>query len=504
MTKNKFVWTLILFVLSLAAFFYLRLSNLNGIPVFVDEGIYVRWSQLIKTESSLRFIPQTDGKQPLFMWVTVPFFKINSDPLIAGRLVSVTAGLGTLFGLVFLTYVLFGDFLIASLAALVYAILPYTVFFDRMALADSLLAMFGIWSLGLSILFAKTRRLDHAMFLGFALGGGLLTKSPAIIFYVWLGLAIFFFYRPKNNSLRSFGQLIAGVLAALIISQIMYNILRLGPAFNMIGARNQDYVFTLKEVLTHPFNPLIGNLKTTATWFWLLFSPTIIATLIFGFLPVKTRYLILFLCLVSLFPLFGQAAIAKVYTSRYALFAVAPLIPVSALGFHWLLTRKGPIIKYSSLLLLAIPVILSYLCVFRPTDAQLPFDMRNGYLEEWTAGWGQKEIADYFIELETKGERVIAFTEGFFGTLPDGLQIYTEGHKNIIIVGSNPNVSSIPEGLVNTSPDNQRFLIVNKSRNHLPAKDIQNLQLIKEYAKPARADGSSEALQFYRYQPSSL
>ena len=104
MIKNKFVWTSIIAIIAVGLFFFLRLSKLNSIPVFVDEAIYIRWSQVMRNEASLRFLPQTDGKQPLFMWATIPFFKISSDPLVAGRLVSVATGFGTFLGIGFLTY----------------------------------------------------------------------------------------------------------------------------------------------------------------------------------------------------------------------------------------------------------------------------------------------------------------------------------------------------------------------------------------------------------------
>lgn len=499
MTKNKKIWIIIFSLLAFALFFFLRLSKLNNIPVFVDEAIYVRWSQVMKAESSLRFLPQTDGKQPLFMWSTIPFFKISSDPLVAGRLVSVATGFGSLLGIAFLTYLLFGDLLIASLSMLVYSILPFAVFFDRMALADSMLAMFGIWSIGLSILFAKTHKLEHAMFLGFAIGGGLLTKSPAIFFYVWLAISTLFFFRTKGNKKRSLGNLLLGIFAVVVISQMMYSILRLGPAFNMIGARNQDYLFTWKEVLGHPLNPFIGNFKTTLNWLWLLFSPTLILSFIFGLIPKKTRMTSLFLILVSFIPLIAQASIAKVYTSRYILFAILPLVPIIGFGLNWLITRKGLLIKLSAIIILIVPLIFSLLSVFQPAKAPLSYDMHNGYLEEWTAGWGQKEVASYLINLESKGEKIVIFTEGYFGTLPDGLQIYTEGHKNITVVGSSPRVNNIPEGLINTSPENKRFLVINKSRNFLQPSVLEKLKLIKEYPKPARLDGTQEALQFYEY-----
>jgi len=499
MTKNKLITVLLLTLLSFGLFFFLRLSKLNNIPVFVDEAIYVRWSQVMKNEASLRFIPQTDGKQPLFMWTTIPFFKITDDPLIAGRLVSVAAGFATMLGLGFLSYVIFGDLLAGSLTMLVYSILPYAVFFDRMALVDSMLPMFGVWSIAISVSFAKNQRLDTAMLLGFVLGGGLLTKSPAIFFYVWVAISLICFFKLKGNKLKSLGNLLLGLFAIVVISQLMYGILRLGPAFQMIGARNQDYLFTWQEVLRHPLDPLLPNLGRTLNWLWLLFSPTLLLALIFGLFSKKTRLLSLFLILLSLVPLVAQGAIAKVYTSRYALFAVLPLVPIIGFGLNWLIIRKGLLIKLSAIILFAVPLVISILCVFTPTKAPLSFDMRNGYLEEWTAGWGQKEVAAYLIDQEAKGENVVVFTEGFFGTLPDGLQIYTNGHKNITIVGSNPTITIIPEGLVNTAPTNKRYFVINKSRNKMQPSIQERLRLIKEYPKPARIDGTQEALQFYEY-----
>src|SRR5258706_7350507 len=244
MIKTKFLWLLSIPLLSLTLFLFLRLPGLNNIPVFVDEAIYIRWSQVMRNEPTLRFVPLQDGKQPLFMWATIPFFKIISDPLIAGRSLSIVAGLGSLLGIGLLTYLLFDNFLIAAFASLVYAVLPFTVFFDRMALVDSLLAMFGVWSLIFTVKFVKTLKLEYAMLLGFSIGAGLLTKSPATIYYLWLILAIPFFFRFPKGFPGAFGRLILGLTAVLLISQAMYGILRLGPGFQMVGARNQDYLYT--------------------------------------------------------------------------------------------------------------------------------------------------------------------------------------------------------------------------------------------------------------------
>ena len=495
--KNNWKLPAIIFAFALIAFFVFRLIQLNNIPVFVDEAIYIRWSQIMRTEATLRFIPLSDGKQPLFMWLTIPFFKFFSDPLIAGRMVSVAAGFGSLLGIAFLSWLLFGSLLTTSVTALLYSIIPFSVFFDRMALADSLLCMFGLWSLNLSILFARSKRLDHAMILGMFLGGGLITKSPAVVFYLWIILALIFFGDIKKLSKVQIKNIILGLLAIVIISQGINSILRLGPGFSTIGARNQDYVFSWKEVLTHPLNPLIGNLKSTISWLWLLFTPSIFVITFFSFLNKKKLLPILFVLLICAAPLFAQASIAKVYTSRYILFASIPLLTLSALSINWMMKKRSLLWQIITIIVIAIPLYFSYLYTLDPQKAPMSFDMRNGYLEEWTAGWGNREISNYLKDLEDQGNNVVVFTEGYFGTMPDGLQIYTEGHKNITVVGSPPDVNHLPEGLVKSAKTNKNFLIVNQSRNHLSQADLDKLILVSEFPKPQRLDGTHETLQFY-------
>ena len=66
----------------------LRLINLSSLPVFADEAIYVRWAQVMRENAVFRFLPLTDGKQPLYMWVVIPFLKVFSNPIIVASIVS--------------------------------------------------------------------------------------------------------------------------------------------------------------------------------------------------------------------------------------------------------------------------------------------------------------------------------------------------------------------------------------------------------------------------------
>jgi len=98
-----------IFLIFILFLFYIfsRLIRINLIPIFTDEAIYIRWAEIARYDAAWRFISLSDGKQPLFVWLTMvvlPFFK---DPLIAGRLVSAVAGLITMIGLFLLGWELF-------------------------------------------------------------------------------------------------------------------------------------------------------------------------------------------------------------------------------------------------------------------------------------------------------------------------------------------------------------------------------------------------------------
>lgn len=121
-------WSYILAGVLALVLFFLRLYHLTILPVFADEAIYIRWAQVMKAEETLRFLPLSDGKEPLFMWIMIPFFKFVNDPLFAGRLVSVLSGFGTMIGVSCLSWLLFKSKKVALASALIYAVSPFPSF----------------------------------------------------------------------------------------------------------------------------------------------------------------------------------------------------------------------------------------------------------------------------------------------------------------------------------------------------------------------------------------
>ena len=496
---------ILILVCLITAYFLLRLPNLTLQPIFADEAIYIRWAQVIKAESTLRFLPLSDGKTPLFMWSMIPLFKFIQDPLFAGRFLSVISGFFTLLGVFFLARKVFNT-RTAFWAGLLYVITPYTVFFDRMALVDSMLAAFTVWIVYFSIWLINSLRLDLSMILGYLLGGAILTKTPGMINLFLLPISILGFNRKKGGKYTLVNLLILwGV--AIVIALVMYNFLRLGPNFHLLSSRNADYVFSPLELVGRPLDPFIPHFHDISDWFPKLFTWPILFSIVMGIIyliyglwrqffkgPLLFGVIVL---LWALIPLAINMAFLRTFTARYLLSSVPLLLIIAAFGVTRLLPRLAYIKRFPILLmlivLLPLPLYFNYLLLTEPTRAPLPREERKGYLEDWTAGYGFKDIAGFLLE-KSQNQRLVLGTAGFFGTLPDGIQIYLD-KANISIVGSSATISA---QIRDAAKDNLTFFVGNKKDLIGSVKDVV---LIKEYPKARSSEGLQDATVLYQVLP---
>ena len=487
--KHKF--QIAIGLLIILTFFGLRLPNLTLQPIFADEAIYIRWAQVMRAEPTLRFLPLTDGKTPLFMWVLMPVLKFIPDPLLAGRLLSVATGFLTLIGVFLLTRKVFGV-KAGFFASLLYATTPYTVFFDRMALVDSMLASFTIWIIYFAILLNQKLRLDLAMILGYLLGGALLTKTPAMIHLLILPISILGFKKGRKNLVK----IITLWIVAIGIAIIMYNLLRLAPSFHMLSARNADYIFSLTELTGRPLDPFIPHLRDIADWFPKLLTWPLLGLIVLScLLMVKTgNRLGLLILLWALIPMLTLMAFLKTFTARYLFLSIPPLLILAGSGLDRVSQGKL-VISVILIFLVIFPALhFDYQLITNPPPDNLPKAERRGYFEDWTAGYNFKEISDFLNEKRKEGP-VIVGTEGYFGTLPDGLQIYID-KADIQVV---PGRATISAELKKAAVVNQTFFVGNKSRI---GEVVEGGKFLKEYKKALPLDGRlQDAIVIYQVEP---
>ncbi len=483
---KEWKWTILILILILAIGLGIRIINLTILPIFVDEAIYVRWSQVMATEPTLRFLPLSDGKQPLYMWVLMFLIKYFSDPLFIGRLVSVATGMGTMLGIFTLSYLFFKNKLTSLFAVFVYAISPFSVFFDRMALVDSMLSMFGIWTAIFSFLTAKYKRLDLAMIAGFMLGFAALTKSPAM--FIALLLPSFWLLTSWKGIWR------LGV--TYFIAFAMYNIQRLGPNFSLLTSRTEDYILPISHIWTNFFDPLIPHVKDFFVWLISMGPATLIPLVLLGVYFGFKKYLreTLILLVWVLFPVLIQAEFAKAFTARYIFFVLPYLFILSGMIFL-IKTKWLKVISYILIILFIVPsLIFDYYLLTNPERANLPRGERSGYLEEWTAGQGIKEVSEYIRKEEAKdsGKQIVVGTEGYFGTLPDGLQLYLNDLPNVIVIGVGVIIDDTPKSLKEAvKAGNKTYLVINKSRYKGNAEE-DGYKLIASFKKGLRLTDSRQ------------
>ncbi len=430
-------------------YFFLRLISLLSLPIFTDEAIYMRWAQIALQDANWRFISLTDGKQPLFIWASMITMRFVSNPLLAGRLVSVVSGFFTMLGLWFLALELFKNKKIAFLTTILYIFYPFAQVLDRMALYDSMVGTFYVWSLYFSVLLVRKVRLDLAYTLGFLIGGGILNKSTNFfsIYLLPFTLLIFDWTKPKIISrIIKFGLLI---LIAVVIAQIFYGILRLSPLFGMIEAKNATFVFPFSEWIKDPFLHIASNAKGLSNWLmsYLGLGYIILIVASMFFLRKFTREKIL-LFLYFIVPFVTLSIFGRTIFPRFTFFMSLPLLCLAGLSLSSIMsnlsnkffgkTKQGVYKLITNIIVFVIFVgysgFISLQFAYDPINAAIPKADSNQYVNNWTAGWGVKESIA-FLEKQAQDKKIFVATEGTFGLMPASLELYLVQNKDITIKG---------------------------------------------------------------------
>lgn len=477
-TLKKYWLGIIISIFLILSFFITRLTNLTILPIFTDEAIYLRWAQIAWHDAAWRFISLTDGKQPLFTWLVIPLMKVIPDPLYAGRLLSVFAGFGSLIGIWLLTWELFKNKKAAILASAFYVFIPFFLFYDRMALVDSLLTMFGIWVFYFGILLARHLRLDLAMILGMILGLALLVKSPATFYMYLLPSTILFLKTSKTGKLKSILTWASLLLVVVIISLAIYNIMRLSSFMHMIAIKDSTFLVGKQEFIDHPFQFLIGNLDGLTDWLrtWLT-QPIFylgLLSLLLGLFRYRREKL--FLAVYFILPLMAEGSFAKVLYPRYVLFFSPPLLIATA---QIAIELWDKIEKYKEniniqifikslfiglfLFILSYMLFTDYKILTDPVNAPLHRAEKGQYLDNWPGGAGVKETISIFKEKSRNG-KISVFTDGTFGLLPFSLELYLWDNQNIEIKGiwPLPLDKAIPEEILLKAKAMPTYIVFNQ------------------------------------------
>lgn len=473
------------FLFLIPVYFFSRLFNIMTLPIFTDEAIYTRWSQIGGMDTNWRFIALTDGKQPLFTWFDMAVMRIVKDPLLSGRLVSVFAGFGTFVGLYFLGKEVFKNKYIGLICSFLYLIYPFGLVYDRMALYDSLVGTFAVWGLYFAILLVRTVRLDVAYTLGLIAGLGTLNKTSGFATIYFLPFtALIFDFKQKNLRNRFVKWIIFAGVAA-ILTYALYSILRLSPFYYLIDQKNATFFYPVREWLKHPFTFFIGNMRGLLDWLVSYMSWPFVLLIAASFFVSKKYFREkIFLLVWFAIPLVLTALDGKVLYPRYILFMTLALIPLVAFSLSWIYEKiKNPLVWVLVLILFCvIPIYSCYTVLVDFPHANIAKPDLGQYINDWPAGGGVKEMVNFLSDQSKKGKLYVA-TEGTFGSVPTlGVEIYLNENKNIEKRGIWPVPENIPTDLLEKSKTERVYFVFDQTQTP-PLSWIKYLQFIAKFQK---------------------
>lgn len=417
---------------ALVLFFALRIGFALSLPIFNDESIYLHWGKIFQFHpNEMFFATELDGKPP----GTTIFFGILTllpfDPLYTVRFTNILFSFTTLLLLASILKRYFSK-KYATLFIFLYAVNPFLVLFDTLALQEPSLTLLSTLLLSLTLSMMRAPTLLTGIMIGLTAGIGSWIKPNIMIFLPGLLTGLFLAWRTLSTQRKN---IIPALFGAIVSFLVIFLPLRCHPLFTMIERKTAERAFSFFEILTLPFGTWISHTVSTFAWFIGYGTIPVILLSLFGivtsFQMKKYRFFILWFIL----PILATLLTAKMLTARYIVYGVPILILFSTLGIMKLTRFRSCITICSvgislvaSILLALFPLSYSRFLSFLPRT-QSDFAQ---YVSGWTSGYGIKE-ALLFLEKKAAASPIVITVRLDSGNPEDAMYLYGERIKNAIV-----------------------------------------------------------------------
>jgi 4-amino-4-deoxy-L-arabinose transferase-like glycosyltransferase len=376
-----------------------------ALPVFEDEGSQVRWIYRI-IDAHEWTLPLFDGK-PLEAWPMVPLVQMGLSPLSAMRGLHVVAGIiGAILVYLLALHVIERRWAFACGA--LFAISPFTVYLERLALSDIFMSTSAVWVMLNVLAFTQIPSARRAVLLAASLLLVAISKFPiGFEMLVAVPLALLLMPEAARRPLLmqpALGKLAAAQMPALLLLLLVIGVaifrLRRGhaPGFGIqdfIGIGLGQYRELAASIgVSRP--TLLGELNAQLTWpVTAAGAVGLIGAAVLG--EWRQRWLIA----MGVIPLLAIALFARFWYSRYLLFALPPLLIAAVWGWRSLLSMAPVPLRAGGIALLGLCAVLmvrqSALLIGDPAAAHWsPLD-RFQYVAGWGSGYGYEEAARYIL-----------------------------------------------------------------------------------------------------------
>jgi Dolichyl-phosphate-mannose-protein mannosyltransferase len=479
-----------------------RLVGLMTLPIFCDEAIYIQWAARILRGQLLA--PLHDGKL-LHVWLIALALPWVSEPLWVARLLAVLEGAIALYACYCIGARLYGR-LAGVLCAALYVLCPFTLFYDRMALADGPLSAFAALTLLWSIAVIQDGRRLYVLLLGLAMAAAILCKMPGVLTLLTPMIAAFLLAKPPRIH----------VARRLALSYCITLILVVVPIVIFLLTTNQHHE---KSVLGQNVWALMAqvatNIRTTYKWLWFYWTPPVLILALVGFVfaVIKRNREHLLLGATSLVPIFAFIAISRLLFSRYLLLATVPALTlVAGVVSVDLAPRIARLIGLAQpAAVRAVPGILlcvvvglfawkvDWLLLTNPAHAPLPRADLNQYVELWPSGYGVTEATHYLQSLarDYPGGIVVAHHD----PQDFGLKVSLMNENRIAVRHLNMRGENSMAKLVAWSRNKPTFVVLNRPPvSQTPSEQPDSSELLKvaDLVQSFRKPGGRASVDVYR------
>jgi len=369
------------FLLLLAALMlgvFVRFYNLSYFHFMTaDESVYTQAVYAI----TKGYVPYRDvfvAHPPVHFLVQYPFMLISSSLLMV-RFLSVLLGLGSIILLLYAARALYSE-RVARLATIMFALAPYAIFFNKLALVENTLLFFATLAFCLFFKYYRNGDRKWLMLSGFFVGVAIMSKYTML--FVVIVLIAFIAVR------KEFKNLILFAACACIIPLVLLLTILLSNTFNNF------YVQTVSLQLIRFSLPL-----STRMWEIALYSVWIspLALLAFPALPLgrkKEDLLLTFLCIVPLLIMFS----GKTFFAHYPLMLTPIICILAARGLDLSLSLSKSSIKKKVPILFLVGFLVFHFFLASTAFSGLPtieFDVRR-----------KLEVANYVRSITNENDKI--------------------------------------------------------------------------------------------------
>jgi hypothetical protein len=444
--KRRVIWIFILFLV-------LRLLFAFRLPIFNDEGTYMRWAMGFVRSPSHWWAWMLDGKQPLVAITFGIFTLLPFDPLILMRLSSILWSCVTFWAVFIIVRrlciqnkithcSLFIDYCLFFIS-----VCPYLIVFDTLAIAESPVNACFTLTLLLTLLFVEKPTYLKGIAIGMAIALGWWYKSTILLVIpLIIGTLLLNIKSWKTQWQIVVTSAVSSVcIGILIASPVIWN-----PYIDFQSTAVIPRTVPLVKIVTFPFAQWASDASNMFQSLVGYIGPCI--CVLFGIAiwklwKIKTVRVLFGW---AVMPIVLEIVMLTSFSARYLIYITVPVILLAG----WILIKLSNGIR---LAILSISIFIAFIAAWSPLAyyrllTPLPYAHTDfgQYVTGWTSGYGVQEAIHVLVK-QSETKQIITFIRFDGGNPEDAVLSYMQRARipaahvsQIDAVAKHPTLSRFP------------------------------------------------------------